>query len=239
MQVAQVRSAKDLRSGDQSGLRAYNRRMILDTIRQAGAMPKAEIARATGLSAQSVSVIVNDLLRERLVRKERKVRGRVGQPHTPIALEPEGALSLGVKIGRRSLEVALVNFVGGVVAHVQEPYDAPRRRDVVAALETRLAGMLDGLDPVRRARIVGVGIAMPGQIGGWTEEIGLAPRELDDWADFDVGALVGEITGLPVEVHNDATAACAAEMQVGTALTASSASALACAAAASSSELAR
>ncbi|HEU0222745.1 MAG TPA: helix-turn-helix domain-containing protein, partial [Paracoccaceae bacterium] len=56
------------RGGDQGGLRAYNRRMILNVIRQHGAMPKAEIARVTGLTAQSASVIVNELLKEKLVR---------------------------------------------------------------------------------------------------------------------------------------------------------------------------
>ena len=72
--------------GHQLGLRAYNRRMILNLIRQSGALPKAEIARLTGLSAQAASVIVNALLKEKLVRKEKRVRGKVGQPHTPIAL---------------------------------------------------------------------------------------------------------------------------------------------------------
>ena len=102
----QMKSVRDLRGGDQSGMRAYNRRMILNLIRQSGALPKAEIARATGLSAQAVSVIVNELLRDRLVRKEERVRGRVGQPHTPISIDPDGALSVGLKIGRRSLELA-------------------------------------------------------------------------------------------------------------------------------------
>ena len=102
-----------MRGGDQLGLRAYNKRMILNLIRQHGALPKAEIARLTGLSAQAVSVIVNALLKEKLVRKGNKVRGKVGQPHTPIALNANGALSGGVKIGRRSLELMLVNCRGG------------------------------------------------------------------------------------------------------------------------------
>jgi predicted ArsR family transcriptional regulator len=99
-----------VRGGDQLGLRAYNRRMILNLIRQDGALSKAEIARQTGLSAQAVSVIVKALLKDKLVRREKRVRGKVGQPHTPIALNADGALSVGVKIGRRSLELMLVNF---------------------------------------------------------------------------------------------------------------------------------
>lgn len=212
-----------IRGGDQVGLRAYNKRMILDLIRQAGALPKAEIARHTGLSAQAVSVIVNTLLKEGLVRKEKKVRGKVGQPHTPIALNARGVLSLGVKIGRRSLELMLVDFHGQAVQYRQFPYPAPRQVEVTALLRRELSDLLDGLEETLRSRIVGVGVAMPGQLSAWTDVMGLDPSELADWDKVDIAAAVAELTGLPVEVHNDATAACAAEMTLGGALTFSSA----------------
>lgn len=212
-----------IRGGDQLGLRAYNKRMILNLIRQHGALPKAEIARLTGLSAQAVSVIVNTLLKEKLVRKENKVRGKVGQPHTPIALNANGVLSLGVKIGRRSLEMMLVNFHGEPIAYEVFGYPAPRRSKIEALLRQDLGSLLNGVDPALRARILGIGVAMPGQISGWTDVLGLDPAELMDWGDVDVAALLNEISGLPVEIYNDATAACAAEMVLGGALTSSSA----------------
>ena len=56
-----------MRGGDTVGLRAYNERLVIDAIMRSGAMSKAEIARATGLSGQAASVIVNRLLDEGLV----------------------------------------------------------------------------------------------------------------------------------------------------------------------------
>ena len=212
-----------IRGGDQLGLRAYNRRMILNLIRQGGALPKAEIARLTGLSAQAVSVIVNALLKEKLVRKEKKVRGKVGQPHTPIALNAKGVLSLGVKIGRRSLELMLVDFYGEAVEYKQFAYPVPRQRDVAALLREQLAVLLNGVEQSLRQRIIGIGVAMPGQISAWTDVMGLDPTELIDWDEVDVAAFISDLTDLPVEVYNDATAACAAEMVLGGALTTSSA----------------
>ena len=211
------------RGGDQLGLRAYNKRMILNLIRQHGALPKAEIARLTGLSAQAVSVIVNALLKEKLVRKEKKVRGKVGQPHTPIALNANGVLSVGVKIGRRSLELMLVNFHGEAIDYKRFAYTAPRRKEVAGLLRRELSALLDGVEAALRERIIGVGVAMPGQISAWTDVMGLDPAELKDWDEADVTAEIREITGLPVDSYNDATAACAAEMVLGSALTFSSA----------------
>lgn len=212
-----------IRGGDQLGLRAYNKRMILNLIRQTGALPKAEIARLTGLSAQAVSVIVNALLKEKLVRKEKKVRGKVGQPHTPIALNANGVLSVGVKIGRRSLELMLVNFHGESIAYKQFPYTAPRQRDVAALLRRELADLLGGVESALRERVIGVGVAMPGQLSGWTDVMGLDPGELVDWDKVDIVEFIARETCLPVEIHNDATAACAAEMVLGGALTFSNA----------------
>lgn len=209
--------------GEQTGLRAYNKRMILNLIRQSGALPKAEIARLTGLSGQSVSVIVNALLKERLVRKEGKVRGKVGQPTTPIALNAAGAYSVGIKIGRRSLEVMLVNFLGEPIKRGQVFYDAPRVGQVVEMLSRELAGLLDGIDATMKARIVGAGVAMPSLLHEWADVMGLADADLRDWRGLDVEALVSDMIDLPVEIYNDATAACAAEMVLGDAMTRSSA----------------
>ncbi len=218
-----MRGDHQIRGGDQLGLRAYNKRMILNLIRQYGALPKAEIARLTGLSAQAISVIVNGLLKEKLVRKEKKVRGKVGQPHTPIALNANGVLSIGVKIGRRSLELMLVNFHGEAIEYKRFAYTAPRTKEVATLLRRELAVLLQDTDPSLRQRIIGVGVAMPGQISGWTDVMGVDPAELLDWNEVDIAAEIAEIADLPVETYNDASAACAAEMVLGSALTFSSA----------------
>ena len=68
-------------------------------------MSKAEIARVTKLSAQTVTIIVNRLIEEGYLLKCAARRGKVGQPSTPIELNPDGAISFGIKIGRRSVEV--------------------------------------------------------------------------------------------------------------------------------------
>jgi len=212
-----------IRGGDQLGLRAYNRRMILNLIRQDGALSKAEIARQTGLSAQAVSVIVKALLKDKLVRRENRVRGKVGQPHTPIALNADGALSVGVKIGRRSLELMLVNFHGEAIEHRQVTYAAPLQREVVMQLQQELASLLGGIEDTMRGRIAGIGVAMPGHISAWTDVMALEPAELTKWDQFNIADFVADQTGLPTEVYNDATADCAAEMILGSSLTFSNA----------------
>lgn len=208
--------------GDSSGMRAFNRNLILNVIRQHRALPKAEIARATGLSAQSASVIVNELLKDRLVRKEKKIRGKVGQPVTPISLNPAGAYSVGIKIGRRNLEVVLVDFNGDTVRYRQIDYRAPIRAHVFSELHETLDGLLGSLDDRTRERIIGIGVAMPGQFNEWAPQIGLDAHDLDDWLEVDVCADLTSRYGFGCTLFNDAAAACAAEMELGQAITARS-----------------
>ena len=79
-----------------------NERLVLSLLRRRGALARAEIARVTGLSAQTVSVITRKLEDEGLLLRQQPVRGKVGQPSVPMSLNPDGALFFGLKVGRRS-----------------------------------------------------------------------------------------------------------------------------------------
>src|SRR5215471_4496174 len=110
------------RGSKQTGVRLYNERLVLSLIRQRRALPKAEIARLTGLSSTTIAEIVQALEADGLLIKEEPQRGRVGQPPVPLSLKPDGALSLGVKIGRRRCDILLMDFVGGVRGEVHRAY---------------------------------------------------------------------------------------------------------------------
>ena len=68
------------RGTNQLGVRLYNERLVLSLIRQHKSLPKADIARLTGLSPQTISLIMNQLTKDGLLLKGRPLRGRVGQP---------------------------------------------------------------------------------------------------------------------------------------------------------------
>ncbi|MGG7568020.1 ROK family protein [Rhodovulum sp. DZ06] len=202
-----------MRGGDGRKLRAFNERLVLSAVLGAEKqrLSKAEIARATGLSGQAARMITDALTEEGLLRKLSKVRGQVGQPSTPYAPDPDGAFSLGVKIGRRKLETVLVNLVGEVVAADGAPHDAPWPEPTMAAACAMARGLLGALPPARRARVTGLGVAMPGDLHAWPEEMGVAPDALSGWKGIDPAAILSEATGIEAELINDGAAACAAE----------------------------
>ncbi len=109
--------APPLRRGtNQAGVRLYNERLVLSVVREHGAVPKAAIARQTGLAPPTVQTIARHLEADGLLLRQEAQRGRVGQPSVPLSLNPEGAFSFGLKVGRRSADLVLMDFVGGVRA---------------------------------------------------------------------------------------------------------------------------
>ncbi len=202
------------RGTNQAGMRAYNERLVLTLVRAHGQLAKTDIARMTGLSAQTVSVIMRALEAEGLLRRGEPQRGRVGQPSVPLSLDPDGAFFIGVKIGRRGLDLVLVDFAGNIRLRESEsyPYPTPDR-----AMATIRAGTLacERLLGAQSDRIAGLGLAMPFLLWEWTEAVGAPAEELDLWRQVDLRAEVAKLISYPVYLQNDATAACGAELIFG------------------------
>lgn len=200
-----------VRGSNQAGLRAHNERAVLSVIRRHGELAKADIARRTGLSPQTASVIMRELEREALVLREEPRRGRVGQPSIPMRLNPDGAFAFGLKIGRRSAELVLMDFVGRIRARRRRTYAFPRVGEVRDFVALALEDLGGALSPADRRRVAGLGVAMPFELWDWAAEIGAPPEEMAEWRGLDVARELAALTGYAVELANDATAACAAE----------------------------
>ncbi len=205
-----------LRGSNQSGMRAHNERLVLSLVRQHGALAKSDIARITGLSAQTISVIMRALEHDGLLLRGEPVRGRIGQPSVPMSLNPEGAFFLGLKIGRRSADLILVDFLGRVLATERQVYRYPTPSGVVTFVTRALPLVAAHLGATARDRISGMGVAMPFQLWNWVQSIGAPQAEMDAWRDRDIQSELAALSGLPVYVQNDATSACGAELVFGT-----------------------
>lgn len=193
----------------QSGIRAHNERLLMSLIRMHGALPGSELSRLTGLSPQTVSVILRSLEADGLILRGEPQRGRVGKPSIPVALNPDGAVSFGLKIGRRSADLAVMDLTGTIRRQTSLRYPYPRPGDVIGFLK-------DGIDEIRGTlpgdtTVCGIGIAAPFDLEKWDQTTGSEPSEFAAWADTDVTQELKDFDDWPVVAVNDATAACHAE----------------------------
>ena len=199
------------RGSNQGGMRQFNERVVLQALRLHTSLPKADLARLTGLSAQTIGLITARLEEDQLVVQQGRVRGRIGQPSVPLALNPDGAFAIGVKIGRRGAEWLLIDFAGRVRKQQATSYDFPDAAKLLPALAKNIERLRSSLGPLAD-RTAGVGLAAPFQLGGWHLSLGLSQAQSDEWNQMDIGREMQARIDLPVSFARDTVAACVAEL---------------------------
>ncbi len=200
---------------NQVRVRAYNERLVLSLVRQYPGCSKADIARLTGLSPQTVSVIMRSLESDELLIRGEPIRGRVGQPSVPMFINPEAVFSFGVKIGRRSADLVLMDFAGRIRQQKHQTYPYPHPDNLLPFICEGIAALEAGMNETQRGRIAGIGIAAPFELWNWAEEVGAPPGAMEIWREVDLQAAVQARMGHPVYLRNDATSACGAELVFG------------------------
>ncbi len=197
----------------QKGVRDHNGRLVLSLVQRHGAMPASDLAKMAGLSPPTVSSIVRLLERDGLLERGDPVRGKVGKPSIPMRLAPDGAYSLGLKIGRRSAELVLMDFSGGLRQERHLTYEKPLPESIFSFVETGMASILSDLSQEARRRISGIGVAAPFEL--WNKHNSHSTGSFPEWVDVDLQGAIEARTGQDVLLMNDATAACQAEHTYG------------------------
>lgn len=199
---------------ESGGIREYNERLILHAIRQHEEIPSADLVRETGLSVQSISRITKRLLDLGLIEKRnrRRVRGKVGQPSVPLALKAEGAYSIGVKIGRKSLDIVVIDFEGNVKKLIEHNYDYPTPEHVLPKINAGIDSILSDFTLAERSRIVGIGVVAPYGLGERSGEMKSPPGLAESWSTTNVRAAILNNQDYPIWFEHDAKAACLADM---------------------------
>lgn len=191
-------------------VRSYNERLVLSLLLQNTGISRLAIGETTGLSAQTISVIVRSLEQEGLVSKGEAQRGRVGPPAIPLSLNPKGAFSVGVSFGESAVNVALINFIGQVQYHAAHPY--PTVQESLGGLAAKIEQGLLTLPPASRARVAGIGLAVPDEAS--------TSKHLKALLGDDLAELQASIEGklnLSAYIQNDITAAAGGESLFGAA----------------------
>ncbi|MFI6074110.1 ROK family protein [Actinoplanes sp. NPDC051343] len=182
---------------------------VLRAILDHGPVARSSVARATRLSAASVSGLVTSLVREGLVREVPEAAGPpgTGRPHVPVDIEPDAPGVIGVHIAVAHTTVARLDLRGRVLEQRQEPHGRRDPASVLGSLRSRIAGLAQG------RRLLGIGVAT----GGWVDAANgvLVEHHLLGWHRVPLAAVLADATGLPVGIDSNSRALLKAEQLFG------------------------
>lgn len=202
-----------MKTADPELMRAINRFHVMDAIRRHGPIARVEICERTELSPTTVSAITAALLDDGLVvtRQMGTVRdaGR-GRPRVLLALNPDAARVVGVKIAPSRIVHVVTNFQGDVLAGLTQPVRVDRQPAAV------IADLVE--DGVRRCvadagltldRVESLCVALPGVVEHATGIVRHSPILKE--SDVKLSQALFERLGLSTLIESDANAITIAE----------------------------
>jgi predicted NBD/HSP70 family sugar kinase len=182
-------------------LKDLNERTVLEAIRAAAPISRAEISRRVGISKPTVSQALQSLLAAGLVREAGQRGDGPSYGATFFEPVPEAAFVLGLDLGAR--------FVRGAVCDVRGEI---RTRQDVELAERTAAASLDAIESLSRSLLDAAGatpslvdsvvLGVPGAVEGASGRISLAENVIGLEGEGFRDELSRRI-GLPVTIEND------------------------------------
>ena len=182
-------------------------------------MSRADLVRATGLSATTISSLVSDLIESGAVTetagRARPHKGGSGRPPVQVALALRPGQVAGIDIGHHHVRVAVADRAGTILAEDQTPADTDsdgqRTLEQAFSLLERVVSSTGG----RVSDLVWAGLCVPGPIDRRSSR--LDGGVLPGWRGMAPGVEMQERLGIPVAVDNDANLGAVAEHRHGAA----------------------
>jgi predicted NBD/HSP70 family sugar kinase len=189
-----------------SDLRETNERLILNMVRQNQDVSRSDIVKMTGLSASSVTFIVNRLISEGLISVERsRVPAQAGRPPVSLRIREESMYAIGAEVSVSGTRLRAAD-VGGRTLLDRKIAWHPNPAVTLARLRTAINGIIEKFSD---RRLVGIGVGIPGTIVRDTGYV-LAAEDLG-WFNVEAGRMLAEgLMARPI-VENDAKLAAFAE----------------------------
>jgi predicted NBD/HSP70 family sugar kinase len=188
----------------------YNLNVVLGAIQASKGTSRAEIAEQTGLTAQTVSVIVRRLIDQGIVEEGGPLPSKGGKPRTALRIIPTAANAVGIHFDPLGVSIVVVDLLGHPLARSHQDISPGLDPEALIAQAARAAlSLLHDLG-IPRDRVLGVGAACPGPIDQRQGLVTSPPRR-DRWTEVPIKRLLEQHIGFEVTIDNDANAAAIGE----------------------------
>jgi len=198
-----------LGAGTPSLLRSINERTILELVRRRGPLSRAQVARDSGLSKPTVSLVLSTLLSVGLVREVGRSTGGKGPSAVLYELNPSAGWVVGIDVGRRWVRAAIADSSGAIAAR----RDERARVRSASTLIGQIGGVAHALAAeagLRWKHVTHATIGSPGVFDPARGMVAMAPN-LPGWGRHGLVEAVREVLGTNVTFENDVNLAALGE----------------------------
>ncbi|WP_205746823.1 ROK family protein [Duganella callida] len=180
-------------------------------LRTKGPTPRTELSLALQVSNSALTKLSRNLISLGLVEEQASTdAGGRGRPIVPLAISANGGFAVGATVHKGVLEIALVDYAGGIISLTSEEVGAPDPLAFARLLEQRITE-LSVRHKLLGGRFLGVGVGLPGPPRGRDGDRWNIVNDLPGWRNVPLRQILDEALGLPTMLENDANVSALAE----------------------------
>ena len=189
--------------------------LVFQTVLAHGPLSRAEVGRRTGLSPGAITKAATPLLEDHWFEEIGPPPGdrAAGRPATLLAVRPERAAFLGVKVTAEELFGVLTDLTAHPLTTRRAALDSQDVGSVVLAIGQLVKKLLAARTAANAPEVRGLGVAISGDVDGRTGVVHRSP--FLNWRGVPLARLVEEATGLATVIENDVRALTVAEQWSG------------------------
>lgn len=196
---------KDAIRGNPELTRKINQRLILNLVKKYGPVSRAELSTRSGLSAPTVSSIIDQLLSEHYIREIGLGSSQGGRRPVLITLDEHYYYLIGVNITPMKVSVALTNINFEILTRHESRIAAQiPSEELIERIHEGIEYLFNEY-PIQRERILGIGISSPGQIIAKEGRV-VASNTLPNWKNVPVTSLMEKKWGIPTYLEHNVKA---------------------------------
>ncbi|MEW8959929.1 MAG: ROK family transcriptional regulator [Moorella sp. (in: firmicutes)] len=191
-------------------IRELNARLIIDTIREAGSLSRAEVARQLGLSAPTVSLIIEQLLNKGILQETGIGDSSGGRRPILLALNPNYRYVAGVDLSKQEIGIALGNLNGELIGDTTLTFSSG---DAGESVLNRVAGAIKDLcrdKGIELRLLAAIALAVPGVYDPASGLVKMVARSFD-WEGLQPEKIFKAHFAAPVLIKNDVNTAALGE----------------------------
>jgi len=198
--------------GNRELIRAINRSTILNSIKTHGAIPRAEIARLTGLSPATVTGITAELIQDNLVFEKESGDSSGGRRPIMLAINPNGGCVVGIKVMEDHALGALTDLEASLLGKQSYPLTDTSPEGISRSLSELVAELLK-MSENPAPNLMGVGVGLAGIVEAGQGLVRQSP--FFGWNDVPLREMIQNRVNVPVYVDNDVNTLAFAEKWFG------------------------
>ena len=189
-----------LKPGNAKFISEINKVKIINLIRDSDGVSRAELARISGLSAPTISRIVETLIREGLATEIGAGESSGGRKPTLIKFSVVDSFIIGIDLGTTNIYGLLTDLDANVIAEIKRPTEVEEGFNRIMERTSGIIGELRDRLGSKKDNVCGIGMAIAGLINRERNIVEFSPDF--HWHNVDVRAGLARGVDIPVAFDN-------------------------------------